>query len=139
MIRPVLVLSALLGLAACGQGAPGDRQGEAARTPDKPKVDPARVIRGEVTAPEGQTIDGATAMACLTPYETCLKEANAPVTVENGVGRFELVVPEAGDYHVTVWKDVNGDGALNTGDLVALAHNTDDFASGQRLTPMTTM
>jgi len=36
-----------------------------------------------------------------------------------------------------VWKDVNGDGEPNAGDLLAFAHNMDAVTSGQRLTPMT--
>ena len=130
-----LALSALALLAACGDGPSGDDT--AGRAPARPKVDPARVINGEVLAPEGQSLTGATVMVCLTPRETCTQEAEAPVTVVDGVGRYELVVPQAGQYHLTVWKDVNGNATPDAGDLMAFAHNMEAVPSGQRLTPMT--
>lgn len=135
MIRVSLVLSALALLAACGDATSGDDA--AARAPAKPKIDPARVIHGEVYAPEGQSLEGATVMACLTPRETCVQEAEAPLTVVDGVGRYELVVPQAGAYHLTVWKDVNANSTPDVGDLLAFAHNMEAVPSGQRLTPMT--
>lgn len=144
MTRSVLLLSSTLiaaglGLSACGDAAPG---GPDARGPGKAavaKVDPARIITGMVRAPEGVDLTGAKAMACLAPRETCAQEAEAPLTIENGVGRFELIVPVVGDYHVMVWKDVDGDTTPNTGDIVAFAHNMEAVASGQRLTEMTTV
>lgn len=133
LIAPALMLAA----AACGDG--GGAAGGGEKASSAPKVDPARLIAGEVRAPEGVDLTGAKALACLTPQETCAQEAEAPVTIADGVGRFELIVPVAGDYHVMVWKDVDGDGSPNPGDLVAFAHNMDPVASGQRLTAMTAL
>lgn len=130
--RSALILCALLGLAACGESAPG-APGKAAA----PKVDPARVISGVVDAPEGVDLTGAKVMACLSPRETCAQEAEGAVAVANGVGRFDLIVPAAGQYHLTVWKDVNGNQTPDAGDLLAFAHNMEAVPSGQRLTPMT--
>ena len=126
------LLSTVIGLSAC------DRipAGPGGTTAAAPRVDTSLQIQGTVTAPGGQTLDGAQAMACLTPRETCAQEASAPVTIADGVGRYVLTVPAKGDYHVTVWKDVNGDGQPNAGDLLAFAHNLQAVPSGQRLTPM---
>lgn len=146
MTRALLLASAavaLLGVSACSPGysdegyGPRETAKQKAAAAAKARIDPARVISGEVLAPEGQTLDGAKVMACLTPRETCAKEAEAVVKVEDGVGRYDLVLPAAGDYHLTVWKDVDGDGAPDAGDLLAFANNMEPVASGQRLTPMT--
>jgi len=145
MTRSLLLASAmtaLLGLAACSpgysdEGSPPKTEAEKAAEAAAVKKDQARVIQGEVLAPEGQTLDGARVMACLTPREACAQEAEIPVVVKGGKGHFTLVVPAEGDYHLTVWKDVNGDGAPNTGDLLAFANNMEAVRSGQRLTPMT--
>ena len=131
------VLAPALLLAACGEGGAPGLPGAKAEKASAPKVDPALVISGVVNAPQGADLAGAKAMACLTPRETCAQEAEVELKVENGVGRYELIVPTAGDYHVMVWKDVNGDAQPNTGDLMAFAHNMEAVASGQRLTPMT--
>lgn len=131
------VLAPALLLAACGEGGAPGLTGAKAEKASAPKVDPALVISGVVNAPQGADLAGAKAMACLTPRETCAQEAEVELKVENGVGRFDLIVPVAGDYHVMVWKDVDGDAEPNTGDLMAFAHNMEAVASGQRLTPMT--
>jgi len=135
LVPAVVAVSGLIGLSACGGDAPGG-QARTAEAEAKPRVDPALLIQGTVTAPEGQTLDGAKVIACLTPQETCTQEATAPLTIQNGVGRFVLTVPVKGDYHLMVWKDADGDGALNAGDLMAFAHNMKAVPSGQRLTPM---
>ena len=138
MMNRVLFTSATLAaLAACSgndaqTGANGNEE-----TADVLKVDPAMLISGTVTVPEGQSLDGAKAMACLTPQETCAQNAEVPVTIENGVGRYEIVVPQKGDYHVMIWKDVNGNATPDGGDLMAFANNMEAFPSGERLTPMT--
>lgn len=100
------------------------------------KVDPARVISGVVTVPDGVDLAGAQAVACLTPRETCAQEAQADVPVVDGVGQYRLIVPVSGDYHIMVWKDVDGDGAATTGDILAFANDMKAVPSGQRLTPM---
>lgn len=96
----------------------------------------ARVIAGTVSAPRGQDLTGAKVLACLTPRETCRQEAEAPLTVQGGEGRFQLTVPVAGDYHVMVWKDSNRNGTPDVGDIMAFAHNMEAVPSGQRLSPM---
>lgn len=96
-----------------------------------------RTISGTVNAPAGQSLNGAVAIACLTPRATCAREATAPLTVSGGVGRYALNVPVDGDYHVFIWKDVNGNGAPDIGDIMAFANNMDAVPSGRQLTPMT--
>ena len=137
--RLLLTAAALLPLAACGKGdvAGGNAADAGAEMAEVPDVDPALVISGTVLAPEGASLDGALAMACLTPRETCAKEASAPVKMKDGVATFQLVVPEKGDYHITIWKDVNGNKQPDAGDLLANANNLEPVASGARLTPMT--
>ncbi len=131
MIRHALTVSTLALLAACNRGAPS------VEAPAKPKVDPAKVISGVVEGPEGQSLDGAIVMACLAPRETCAQAASGPVTVSNGVGSYALTVPVAGQYHLTIWKDVNGNQTPDAGDLLAFANNMEAVPSGQRLSPMT--
>jgi hypothetical protein len=141
-IRAIWPLAAVAALSACGGGNGGEAgsanaAAESEEVAEAPKVDPALVISGTVMAPEGETLEGAKALACLTPQETCTKDASAPVTIENGVGRYEIVVPEKGDYHVMVWKDVNGNEQPDGGDILAFANNMEALPSGERLTPMT--
>lgn len=131
MIRRAVAASILALLAACSETAPS------AKAPAKPKVDPAMVISGLVDGPEGQSLDGAIVMACLSPRETCAQEASGPVSVSNGVGSYALTVPVAGQYHLTIWKDVNGNQTPDAGDLLAFANNMEAVSSGQRLSPMT--
>lgn len=131
-----LILGA--GLAACGErDASTASRTENAVAEARPADDPARVIEGVVTAPEGVDLMGARAIACLTPRETCLQDAQADVTVKDGVGRYRIVVPVTGDYHVMIWKDVDGDEAAEPGDVQAFANNMEPVASGQILSPMT--
>lgn len=132
MRHRALFLSAVVGLAACGEAVSGTGGGTA--TPAAPQ-DGLR-ISGVVEGPRGHSLEGAIAMACLTPRETCRQEATAPVTVEGGVGRYDLAAPVAGDYHVMVWKDVNGNQAPDQGDVLAFANNMEAVPAGQRLTPM---
>jgi len=141
MTRSALLLSSALivgglGLSACGDAAPGAPGAKAPGKSAAARVDPARVISGVVLPPKDVDMTGAKVLACLTPRETCTQEAEAPLKIENGVGRFELIVPVVGDYHVMVWKDVDGDETPNPGDIVAFAHNMEAVASGQRLTDM---
>lgn len=140
MIRFSLLTGAatasLLTLAACGDGGAPALPGAKAEKASAAKVDPARVISGEVVPPQGVDMTGAKVLACLAPRETCAQEAEVALKIENGIGRFELVVPVVGDYHVMVWKDVDGDETPNPGDIVAFAHNMEAVASGQRLTAM---
>lgn len=141
MTRPALLLSSALiaaglGLSACGDAAPGAPGAKAPGKAAAARVDPTRVISGVVLPPKGVDMTGAKVLACLAPQETCAQEAEVPLTIENGVGRFELIVPVAGDYHVMAWKDVDGDETPNPGDIIAFAHNMEAVASGQRLTPM---
>ncbi|MFJ6024314.1 hypothetical protein ACIQC9_06935 [Brevundimonas sp. NPDC092305] len=125
------------GLTACGDGDAVDEQADNAVIEARPSVDPARVIEGVVHAPDGVDLAGARAFACLTPQETCLQDAQADVTVKDGVGRYRIIVPVAGDYHVMIWKDADGDEAAEPGDVQAFANNMEPVASGQMLSPMT--
>lgn len=134
MIRRASAVAALALVAACGDG--GASADGASGKAGKPKVDPTRVISGVVEAPEGQSLEGANVIACLTPRETCLQEATGSLTLADGVGRYELVVPQAGEYHLMIWKDVNANEAPDVGDIIAFANNMDPVSSGQRLTPM---
>ncbi|RZJ00931.1 MAG: hypothetical protein EON90_05365 [Brevundimonas sp.] len=128
-----LVVSAMT-LASCGEQA---AKTAAPVEAEPPRIDPVRVIHGVVTAPQGVDLTGAVAVACLTPRETCAQEAQAELVVQDGVGRYELIVPAPGQYHVMIWKDGDGDGKGTAGDVVAFANNMEPVASGQSLTPMT--
>lgn len=138
MIRHVVApasLAVFAMLSACGDGA-SSSGGEGGKA-TAPRVDPALVMTGSVEAPEGQGLDGALVIACLTPRETCAQEATGPLKVVDGRGEFALTVPQAGDYHLTIWKDVNGNETPDAGDILAFANNMEAVPSGQRLSPMT--
>lgn len=133
MRHSVLLLSSIAALAACGDAE--SRTGGAGSTTGPAPQEGLR-ISGVVEAPRGQSLEGAIVMACLTPRETCRQEATGPVTVANGVARYDVNVPVSGDYHISVWKDVNGNQTPDQGDLLAFANNMDPVPAGQRLTPM---
>ncbi|WP_106639099.1 hypothetical protein [Allosphingosinicella vermicomposti] len=135
--RYLVASVALAALSGCGGNDAQTTTNKSEEVAEAPKVDPALVIQGMVTAPDGHSLDGTKALACLTPQETCLKEAEVPVKVENGVGTYEIVVPQKGDYHVLMWKDVNENTSLDDGDLMAFANNMDAIPSGEKLTPLT--
>lgn len=135
MIRRASTLAAMSLLAACGDNGSTGKAG--AEKADKPRVDPMRVLTGSVAAPDGQSLDGALVIACLTPRETCAQEATGPLAVVEGQGQFALTVPQAGEYHLTIWKDVNGNETPDAGDILAFANNMEAVPSGQTLSPMT--
>lgn len=120
MHRTAIILTALVGLAAMPALAQN-----------------SRTITGTVNAPAGESLNGAVAIACLTPRATCARQVTAPLTVSGGVGRYALNVPVDGDYHIFIWKDVNSNGAPDLGDIMAFANNMDAVPSGRQLTPMT--
>jgi uncharacterized protein (DUF2141 family) len=109
------VLGAAL-LASLGGGALGQAGG---------------TLEGTLYAPTGQTVAGATVVACFPEGDGCDEDKSVAVTVKGGSSApFRLAGLGAGPYAVIAFKDMNDDDDLGDGDLVgAYSKNGDEPSS----------
>lgn len=103
-----------------GSGAP-----DAFYRTDRPgKTYPKIGIRGTVTAPEGRSVAGTLVVACYAEDPTCQSPATKIQPVQGG-GTFAFPALEDRPYVLSAVQDNNGNGVVDSGDLVDVYSTTD--------------
>ncbi|GGO35901.1 hypothetical protein [Deinococcus humi] len=97
------------------------------RTDQPSKTFPKIGIQGTVTAPQGRSVAGTLVVACYVEDPTCQSPATKiqPVQGSGGSGTFAFPALEDRAYVLSAIQDANGNGVVDSGDLVDVYSTTD--------------
>ncbi|MDP9195731.1 MAG: hypothetical protein M3O22_03025 [Pseudomonadota bacterium] len=99
-------------------------------------ADPRFVLKGALYGPPREDLAGTTVRACRGPSD-CVQVTATPEPWGGG-GKYSISVPGRGPWELQAWKDINGDGQINAGDLEGHLQKLEppQYSAGIMITPV---